>query len=33
MTGTFGVGGSVLTNFIGFGAATNQQRFYRIVSP
>ena len=33
MAGTFGVGGPISTNFIDFGPATNQQRFYRIVSP
>ena len=33
MTGTFGVGGPVITNYVETDSATNQQRFYSIASP
>jgi hypothetical protein len=32
-TGTFGVGGPVLTNFVDTSATNDMSRFYRIVSP
>jgi hypothetical protein len=34
MSGTFGVGGPIPTNFIDTNVtATNKERFYRVVSP